>query len=45
LTPAWANRRLLLRGYDTLSARAKARLEAVFATDGPTDEFVRGFGV
>jgi transposase len=33
--PAWANRRLLLRGYDTLSARAKARLEAVFASDDP----------
>jgi Transposase len=36
--PAWANRRLLLRGSDTLSVRAKARLDAVFASDDPTDE-------
>jgi transposase len=31
--PAWANRRLLLRGADTLSTRGWARLEQVFATD------------
>jgi transposase len=43
--PAWANRRLLLRGYDTLSPRAKARLDAVFATDDPTDELSAAWGV
>jgi len=43
--PAWANRRLLLRGYDTLSPRAKARLEAVFATDDPTDELSAAWGI
>jgi transposase len=43
--PAWANRRLLLRGYDTLSPRARARLEAAFATDDPTDELSAAWGV
>ena len=43
--PAWANRRLLLRGYDTLSPRAKARLDAVFASDDPTDELSAAWGV
>ena len=40
-----ANRRLLLRGYNTLSAQARARLEAVFATDDPTDELSAAWGV
>jgi transposase len=43
--PAWANRRLLLRGYDTLSPGARLRLEAVFATDDPTDELSAAWGV
>jgi transposase len=38
IDPAWAHRTLLLRGYDTLSERAKDRLDAVFASDDPTDE-------
>ena len=43
--PAWANRTLLLRGYDTLSAAGKARLEMVFAIDDPTDELSAAWGV
>ena len=43
--PAWANRRLLLRGYDSLSPRAKARLDAVFDSDDPTDELSAAWGV
>jgi transposase len=35
---------MLLRGYDTLSPRARARLEAVFATDDPTDELSAAWG-
>src|SRR4029453_13463103 len=38
IDPAWANRTLLLRGYDTLSARARQRLDTVFALDDPTQE-------
>jgi transposase len=45
MDPAWANRRLLLRGYDTLSPQARARLEAVFATDDPTDELSAAWGI
>jgi transposase len=45
IDPAWANRRLLLRGYDTLSPQARARLEAVFATDDPTDELSAAWGI
>jgi transposase len=45
IDPAWANRRLLLRGYDTLSPRAKARLDAVFDSDDPTDELSAAWGV
>src|SRR5829696_10123766 len=45
IDPAWANRRLLLRGYDTLSSQARARLEAVFATDDPTDELSAAWGI
>ena len=43
--PAWANRTLLLRGYDTLSEKAKARLQTVFDLDDPTDELSAAWGV
>ena len=43
--PAWAHRQLLLRGYDTLSIRGRARLDQVFATDDPTDELSAAWGV
>jgi transposase len=43
--PAWAHRTLLLRGYDTLSARARTRLDAVLASDDPTDELSAAWGV
>ncbi len=43
--PAWANRRLLLRGVNTLSAAAWARLERVLATDDPTDELGAAWGI
>lgn len=45
IDPAWAHRTLLLRGYDTLSTRARARLEQVFATDDPTGELGAAWGV
>jgi transposase len=45
IDPAWANRRLLLRGYDTLSPQARARLQAVFETDDPTEELSAAWGV
>ena len=38
IDPAWAHRMLLLRAYNSLSARAKARLDLVFTTDDPTCE-------
>jgi transposase len=34
--PVWANRRLLLRGAETLSERGRDRLQNVFAIDDPT---------
>jgi len=43
--PSWANRRLLLRGADTLTHRGWARLRAVFAADDPTDELGAAWGV
>lgn len=43
--PAWANRRLLLRGADTLTARAWARLDAVLAADDPTNELGAAWAV
>lgn len=43
--PAWANRRLLLRGADTLSPAAWARLERVLRTDDPTDELGAAWGI
>jgi transposase len=45
IDPAWAHRTLLLRGYDTLSDRGKARLQAVFDLDDPTDELSAAWGV
>jgi transposase len=45
IDPAWAHRTLLLRGYDTLSGRGKARLQAVFDLDDPTDELSAAWGV
>lgn len=42
---SWANRRLLLRGADTLSARGWDRLAKVFRTDDPTDELGAAWGV
>ena len=45
IDPAWTHRTLLLRGYDTLSARARDRLEQVFATDDPTGELSAAWGV
>lgn len=35
---AWAHRQLLLRAGDRLGDRARARLDALFATDDPTGE-------
>lgn len=43
--PVWAHRMLLLRGYDTLSTRARARLQQVFADDDPTDELSAAWAV
>ena len=45
IDPAWAHRTLLLRGYDTLSARGRARLQMVFDTDDPTEELSAAWGV
>ncbi len=42
---AWAHRLLLLRGYDTLSERGRARLEEVLAADDPTAEIGAAWGV
>ena len=42
---AWAHRLLLLRGYDTLSARGRARLKTVLAADDPTNEIGAAWGV
>jgi transposase len=43
--PAWANRRLLLRGAETLSRRGWARLEHVLRADDPTDELGAAWGI
>lgn len=42
---AWAHRLLLLRGYDTLSPRGKAKLNQVLRTDDPTDEIAAAWGI
>ena len=36
--PSWANRQLLLRAGDRFGDKARARLDALFATDDPTGE-------
>jgi transposase len=43
--PSWANRRLLLRGADSLSERGWARLNAVFHHDDATGELGAAWGV
>ena len=43
--PSWANRRLLLRGADTLSPRGWARLRATFTSDDPTEELAAAWGI
>ena len=45
IDPAWAHRTLLLRGYDTLSDRGRAKLQTVFDLDDPTDELSAAWGV
>ena len=42
---SWANRRLLLRGADSLSERGWARLNRVFHHDDPTGELGAAWGV
>src|SRR5512143_789878 len=43
--PVWVNRRLLLRGGDTLSPAGLARLKATFAADDSTKEIAAGWAV
>ena len=43
--PSWANRKLLLRGADTLSRRGWDRLEKVFRSDDPADELAAAWAV
>ncbi len=43
--PAWAHRLLLLRGYDSLSPRGRARLKTVLAVDDPADEIGAAWGI
>lgn len=43
--PAWAHRLLLLRGYNTLSAAGRAKLEEVLRSDDPTDEIGAAWGI
>ncbi len=45
IDPAWANRRLLLRGADTLSEAGWTRLGRVLRTDDPTDELGAAWGI
>ena len=42
---AWAHRLLLLRGYDTLSIRGRARLDEVLANDDPTQQIGAAWGI
>lgn len=42
---SWANRKLLLRGGDTLTAAGTARLQRIFHHDDPTDELGAAWGV
>jgi transposase len=39
--PSWANRRLLLRGHDTLSDKGRAQLVKTLRQDDPTQEIGR----
>lgn len=41
----WANRLLLMRGYDTLSERGRAKLKSVLGQDDPTNEIGAAWGV
>jgi transposase len=41
----WANRLLLMRGYDSLSERGRAKLTAVLSSDDPTHEIGAAWGV
>jgi transposase len=43
--PAWAHRLLLLRGYDTLSARSRDKLADILNRDDPTHEISAAWGV
>ncbi len=43
--PAGAHRLLLLRGYNTLSERGKAKLEHVLRTDDPNEEICAAWGI
>jgi len=43
--PAWAHRRLLLRGGDQLGPKTLARLKTVFATDDPTNQISAAWAV
>jgi transposase len=45
IDPSWANRRLLLRGADTLIPSGWAPLEATLRADDPTDEIGAAWGV
>ncbi|MEV7529377.1 ISL3 family transposase [Agrococcus sediminis] len=42
---SWANRKLLLRGGDTLTTAGMARLQRLFHHDDPTDELGAAWGV
>ena len=41
----WANRLLLMRGYDSLSTRGRTKLKTVLAQDDPTREIGAAWGV
>ncbi|ANS31312.1 hypothetical protein R1CP_33445 [Rhodococcus opacus] len=43
--PSAANRRLLLRGADTLTPRGWTRLRATFTSDDPTEELAAAWGI
>ena len=45
IDPSWANRRLLLRGHDTLSAKGRARLVKTLRQDDPTQEIGAAWGI
>ncbi len=41
----WANRLLLMRGYDSLSDRGRAKLKTVLAADDPTNEISAAWAI